>query len=117
MAKEEFTGFANAPVDEDGKYLDFRDVEPFVDESDEGKALKARQETASSITAFHTDDKSTDGAPAAVVPDPDAKADPAGVEADADESQREGADEPGTQVKTDSPKTARAAGGKEVKGS
>jgi hypothetical protein len=82
MAKEEFTGFANAPKDEDGKYLDFREVDAFVDESDEGKALKARQKTASSITAFRTADKSTDGAPAAVVPEPVSKTKAAAPEAD-----------------------------------
>src|SRR5690349_13191453 len=98
MATEEFKGFANAPVDEDGKHLDFRDVDPFVDESDEGKALRERQTTPSSIVGYHTDDKSTDGAPAAVVPAPKDEA-PAEAEAKA---------------KSD-PKTAKAAEGKEVK--
>jgi hypothetical protein len=101
MAKEEFTGFANAPVDEDGKYLDFREVDAFVDESDEGKALRERQTTPSSIAAFHTDDKSTDGAPAAVVPD--------NVKAEADAAEAE------AKAKSDTPKTAKAAEGKEAK--
>lgn len=65
---EEFGGFANAPVDKKGKVLDFRDVDAYVDESDEGKVRDASQSTPSSITKFHTDDKSTDGAPAANVP-------------------------------------------------
>lgn len=72
--KELFTGFANA-VDAKGKQVDAREVEAFVDESDEGKALRERQTTKSSIVDFHTDDKSTDGSPAAQVPAPkDAKA-------------------------------------------
>lgn len=72
---EEFTGFANAPVDKKGKRLDFRDVDAFVDESDEGKERSARQTTPSSLAQFKTDDKSTEGAPAAQVPAPkDAKA-------------------------------------------
>jgi hypothetical protein len=129
----DWEGFANAPRDEDGKALDFRDVDPYDAERDE--AVKA----PSSIAQFKTDDKSTDGYPAAVVPAPldeapqedgfqgdpsdgdeepaDGAADPAdvdpepvpaegedltgfaAVDAEPDESQYEGADEPGDQFK------------------
>lgn len=67
---EEFTGFANAPVDKKGKRLDFRDVEAFVDESDEGKARDESQTTPSSLAQFKTNDQATNGAPAAQVPAP-----------------------------------------------
>lgn len=60
----DFVGFANAPVDDDGKTLDFRDVDAYDAERDE--AVKA----PSSIQQFKTDDQSTDGAPAAIVPAP-----------------------------------------------
>jgi hypothetical protein len=80
---EKFEGFANAPVDEKtGERLDFRDVDAFVDESDEGQKRVASQTTPSSIVAFKTDDKSTDDAPAAVVPAPEDEAD--GFEDDLD---------------------------------
>lgn len=72
---DEFEGFANAPVDKKGKRLDFRSVDSFVDESDEGKTAEGSRRTPSSLIQFHTDDKGTDGAPAAQVPAPkDAKA-------------------------------------------
>jgi hypothetical protein len=109
---EKFEGFANAPVDEDGKRLDFRDVDAFVDESDEGKVRDGSQTTPSSITQFHTDDQSTDGAPAANVPavgedktggvpDPGNEAEPVDAEG-----------EPAAK-KTRKTTTAKAAGGKE----
>ena len=70
---EKFAGFANAPVDKKGKRLDFRTVEAYVDETDEGQAVEASRRTPSSITQFKTDDKATNGAPAAVVPEPKPK--------------------------------------------
>lgn len=63
-----FEGFANAPVDEDGKRLDFRDVPNFEDPSDEGKVRTKSQTTESSLVAFRTEGPSTNGAPAAKVP-------------------------------------------------
>lgn len=60
----DFVGFANAPVDEDGNTLDFRDVDAY--DADRDEAVKA----PSSIGQFKTNDKSTDGFPAAVVPAP-----------------------------------------------
>lgn len=69
----EFSGFANDAYDKKGKRVDPREVPAFVDDSDEGKAREASQKTESSIVAFRTDDTTTNGAPAAVVPDPDAK--------------------------------------------
>lgn len=63
---EEFTGFANA-VSSKGKTVDTSKVKPFKDESEAGKIRTASQTTPSSIVQFSTDDKSTDGAPMAVV--------------------------------------------------
>ena len=65
---EEFSGFANAPVDEDGKRLDFRDVPNYEDETEAGETRKQSQTTESSIVGFRTNDQSTNGAPAATVP-------------------------------------------------
>jgi hypothetical protein len=62
-ASSEFTGFANAPVNEDGTHVDFRDVPAYDAERDE--AVKA----PSSIAQFSTADQSTDGSPMANVPD------------------------------------------------
>lgn len=87
---EEFTGFANAPVDKKGKRLDFRDVEAFVDESDEGKIRTASQTTVSTVAT---------GKPQ---PEPE-------VTEDAD-------GDPGADDSTDTT-TAKAAGGKEASGS
>lgn len=84
-----FTGFANA-LDSDGNEVDAREVDAFVDESEEGKLRQERQTTPSSIVDFHTDDQSTDGAPAANVPG---------------------------DAKQESPEDAKAAEGKEASGS
>jgi hypothetical protein len=65
MADSDFDGFANAP---EGKAA--VDVKPFKDKSPEGKVRDASQTTKSSIVEFKTDDKATNGAPAAVVPAP-----------------------------------------------
>jgi hypothetical protein len=67
VATDEFTGFANAPVDEDGKRVDSREVDAYVDESDEGKTRLASQTTESSIVVFKTEGTATNGAPAAEV--------------------------------------------------
>lgn len=67
VASDEFTGFANSPVDEDGKVVDSREVEAYVDKSDEGQKRQASQTTASSIASFKTEGTATNGAPAAVV--------------------------------------------------
>lgn len=116
MATEEFKGFANAPVDEKtGERLDFRDVDPFVDESDEGKALAARQSTPSSIAQFKTDDQSTEGSPMAKVPDPRQGEDPDAAgdasTADVPDDVKEAAD------KAEADAKSKSAGGEEVKGS
>lgn len=103
---EEFTGFANAPVDKKGKSLDFRDVDGFVDESDEGKAVESSRRTPSSIVTSKTNDAATDGAPAAEVPDAVGE-DKTGGTPDADKSTS----------KASNPTTAKAAGGKEASGS
>lgn len=66
---EEHAGFANT-VNAKGKAVDAREVDPFNDESEAGKIRAASQTTPSSITQFKTDDTSTNGAPAAVVPAP-----------------------------------------------
>jgi hypothetical protein len=67
MAKTEFEGFANAPVDKKGKVVDFRDVPAYEDTSDAGKKLLASQTTPSSIVDFKTEGKGTNGSPMAVV--------------------------------------------------
>jgi len=103
---EEFTGFANAPVDKKGKRLDFRSVDAYVDETEAGKARDASQSTPSSLVQFHTEDKSTDGAPAAVVPAPVGE-DKTGTDGDSDEST----------AQDSNPTTAQTAGGKGASGS
>lgn len=65
--KLEFEGFANAPRDEDGKALDFRDVDPYVDESEAGKIRTASLTTESSLVQFRTEGPDTNGSPAASV--------------------------------------------------
>ena len=84
---EKFTGFANA-VSPKGKTVDARKVGAYEDDSDAGRIRQASQTTPSSIVDFKTDDKSTNGAPMAVVPAP-AEAD---VE-DADAAEGKGANE------------------------
>jgi hypothetical protein len=64
----EFDGFANAPVDEKGNRLDFRDVPSFEDSSDAGQTRVRSQTTESSIVAFRSEGPSTNGAPMASVP-------------------------------------------------
>jgi hypothetical protein len=71
--KAEFTGFANDERDKKGKRVDPREVPAFEDTSEEGQIRKASQTTESSLVAFRTEGPGTNGAPAAVVPDPDAK--------------------------------------------
>src|SRR5690349_22406393 len=61
-ATSEFVGFANAPVNEDGSHVDFRDVPAYDAERDE--ALRA----PSSIVDFKTPGPATNGAPMANVP-------------------------------------------------
>jgi len=65
--KLEFEGFANAPRDEDGNVLDFRDVEPFRDETEEGQVREQSQKTESSLVQFRTEGTETNGSPAASV--------------------------------------------------
>ena len=91
VATDEFTGFANSPVDEDGKRVDPREVDAYVDETDEGKARLASQSTESSIVAFKSEGTSTNGAPAAVVDGSARKVDEAGAadEREADEADSE----------------------------
>lgn len=67
IATDEFTGFANAPVDKDGKRLDFRDVDAYADETDEGKVRSSSQTTESSVVALKSEGPSTNGYPAAKV--------------------------------------------------
>lgn len=99
-ATSEFVGFANAPVNEDGTHVDFRDVPAYDAERD------AELYKPSSITQFKTDDTSTDGAPMANVPS-DAEAsdgfvDDLGLDADsepdADQVEDEAPDDPATVV-------------------
>lgn len=67
---DEFDGFANAPVNKKGETVKASDVPRFKDKSEAGKVRDASQRTQSSIVDFKTDDKSTNGAPAATVPAP-----------------------------------------------
>lgn len=99
-ATSEFVGFANAPVNEDGTHVDFRDVEPYDAERD------AAVKEPSSIAQFKTDDKATNGSPMAVVPSPDdedydldlARFEDPDDEADADELEDEAPDDPATVI-------------------
>lgn len=67
---DEFEGFANDPTDKKGKRVSPLDVDAFEDKSDEGKIRDESQKTKSSIVDFKTEDKATNGSPAAVVPAP-----------------------------------------------
>ena len=73
MADSEFDGFANAPVDEKGNRLDFRDVPSYEDGSEAGQIRLKSQTTESSIVAFRNEGPSTNGAPltsSVAAPDP-----------------------------------------------
>lgn len=83
---EEFSGFANT-VNAKGKSVNARKVAAYEDESEAGQIRLTSQTTPSSIVGFHSDDKATDGAPAAVVPAPDDEA----KASDGDEAEGEGA--------------------------
>lgn len=90
---EEHVGFANA-VSPKGKAVDARKVKPFKDESDAGKVRAASQSTPSSIVDFHTNDQSTDGAPAAVVVPKSKASEPDEADAPAvEEAEGQGANE------------------------
>jgi hypothetical protein len=65
--EEDFTGFANAAQDKDGKLKDFRDVKPRKPKSEADKIRHRSQTTESSIVAFKTEGTGTNGPPAAVV--------------------------------------------------
>lgn len=65
--EEDFTGFANAPVGRNGNLKDFRDVPAYKPRTEADKIREASQTTESSIVAFKTEGKGTNGAPAAVV--------------------------------------------------
>ena len=89
-----FTGFANAPVDEDGKRLDFRDVPSYDESEDADEASRQRKETLdtpSSITQFTTNDTATEGSPmASVAPSNGSKTETESDE-DADAAEGQGA--------------------------
>ena len=64
---------ANAPVDDNGDRLNFRDVPSYEDSSDAGKVRQKSQTTESSIVAFRSEGPSTNGAPltsSVAAPDP-----------------------------------------------
>src|SRR5690349_17499683 len=67
VAREEFAGFANSPVDEDGNVVDAREVESYDDSTEDGAERKRVQTTESSVVANKGPGPSTNGYPAAQV--------------------------------------------------